>query len=118
MLKIKDNVDLNEIKEYIESNYEIPVKITLNCLKERELLMKDKKYDVTIRISKPDKRHYLYGKCDLVLWCDYKANKKWQCELSYHAGGYSCEYTKSNIDDFLGKWFKKSKEKQLTIFDI
>lgn len=109
---------LKEIKEYIENNYDIVCEETLNCRKIPQLLMKDKKYDVTIKVEKPDSNHYLYGKCDYVIDCNYDANKKHGTELCWHGGGYSCEYTHENIDKFLNNWFDKKKEKQLSIFDV
>lgn len=109
---------LDEVKYYIENNYSITVEKTMDCLKKLQLLMKDKKYDITIQIHQPSEDHYLYGKCKYVLDCTYEANKKYKSELCYHSGGYSCEYTNENIDRFLNRWFKKNREKQLTIFDI
>lgn len=112
------------IKEHIQYKYGIEVEQISDSIYDYQLLIKSKKYDLTIALEQADDRHYLFNKYKYVLYFDYNANKKYRNELNWHGGGYSDGFTQndySNIDNFLNDFIEVKNNKsqmQLSIFDI
>ena len=120
-MEIELKTQLNKILYYINENYEEQAIIRPDISEyPYNIYISAKKYDLEISIKIPKEDHYLYGKCNYVLYFDYKANKKYRNELNWHGGGSSEKYNEidySNIAEFLDEYCTRSKNKQMTIFD-
>lgn len=108
--------ELNNIKNYILNNYKIDSTIEEWFIHEYRLIIRHKKYDLTIYVTDPSEDNYLNGKKGIGL--DYQANKKYCSKLNYEGGGCLKEYKNfDELDKFLSR-FGYKKQIQMTIFDL
>ena len=69
--------EINKILNYINENYEDQAEIKTNILGNKyNIYVYSEIYDLEISLKKPEKDHYLFGKCKYCIDLDYETNKK------------------------------------------
>lgn len=109
--------ELERIRNYLFSFYDLSSTIELNFENKKLLKIKLEKYDVTIRLTPKTDNNYLNGNYGISF--SYSANKKYQSELNWHGGGYLKLYKFDNeeIDNFLKDFGVNKTKSQISIFD-